>query len=352
MKILFVTFSDLNDDYFGGPKGSIRNYKCLSVDNEVVSYHIKRKSNYKSFLSLAGGHFPPIDNIDLKTLQDLVNNQKFDIIFLDNSLLGEITNLKKGNDCKIITFYHNCELQYNEVRFGKKNIIKKNVYKSRAFKAEMLATVNSDYRICFSKRDADSIYSIYKKKVDYIIPLSIEDKFKSKANYGKNCILFGPLGEANLSSFEWFVINVSPYLHCKTLIYGKGFEKYCKSWNTEKIEVIGFVEKLDSVYEKAACVAIPLLSGCGMKVKTAEALMFGKYIFGTDEAFSGYDLDYSKIGGRCNSASEFIYKINSFLDNNVDSFNIYSRDIYLKNYSLEAGEKMFKSILKEIKADL
>ena len=45
-------------------------------------------------------------------------------------------------------------------------------------------------------------------------------------------------------------------------------------------------------------------TGSGMKVKTCEALMYGKNILGTDEAFEGYELDTARVGGRCNNAED------------------------------------------------
>lgn len=36
---------------------------------------------------------------------------------------------------------------------------------------------------------------------------------------------------------------------------------------------------------------MPIFSGSGMKVKTAEALMYGKFLIGTKEAFEGYEID-------------------------------------------------------------
>lgn len=41
----------------------------------------------------------------------------------------------------------------------------------------------------------------------------------------------------------------------------------------------------------------PIFEGSGMKLKTAEALMYGKTVFGTTEAFEGYDVDYEQVGG-------------------------------------------------------
>jgi len=37
-------------------------------------------------------------------------------------------------------------------------------------------------------------------------------------------------------------------------------------------------------------VILPIISGSGMKTKTAEALMYGKSIIGIKEAFEGYKM--------------------------------------------------------------
>lgn len=72
--------------------------------------------------------------------------------------------------------------------------------------------------------------------------------------------------------------------------------------------------------------------------------MFGKYIFGTDEAFMGYAFDDKKVGNRCNSAMEFIEQINACLQNQKSFFNEYSRSVFISHYSEEATEGEFLKI--------
>ena len=83
-----------------------------------------------------------------------------------------------------------------------------------------------------------------------------------------------------------------------------------------------------------------------MKTKTAEAMMFAKTIFGTTEAFEGYEVDYEKIGGLCNSAQDFISKINQF--DLSQYYNDYSRSVYEEKYSDLNNLKLFKRILTSI----
>ena len=57
-----------------------------------------------------------------------------------------------------------------------------------------------------------------------------------------------------------------------------------------------------------------------------------QYIFGTKEAFEGYDVDFSKIGGMCNNKEDFIKKINNHFKMTNNNYNEYSRNIFLEKY--------------------
>lgn len=73
--------------------------------------------------------------------------------------------------------------------------------------------------------------------------------------------------------------------------------------------------------------------------------MYGKNIIGTDEALEGYELDYNRMGGKCNSSKEFIDTIQAFIDNPRPRFNTYSRNTFLEKYSAEKVVDSFLSIL-------
>lgn len=90
---------------------------------------------------------------------------------------------------------------------------------------------------------------------------------------------------------------------------------------------------------------LPIFKGSGMKVKTCESLMYGKNIIATDEALEGYELDYSRMGGKCNTAQEFIDTIKSFTDSPRPRFNAYSRNTFLEKYSADKVVDSFSDIL-------
>lgn len=349
MKALFITGSDFSDETYGGPKGSIRNHLLLKEYFDVDVYLVQKKSTLRSALSVLQGFFPPADSSDLRTVEEMYKENGYSLVFFDGSTYGEFMRLFDRAKTKIAVFYHNCQHDYMAVRFGSKFSLKKAVYTYMNDRSEKMSTDMADVRICLSARDAKRIMELYGKNVQFNLPLTVVDKYVKK-DYGvdvKSCLLFGPVASANVEAFTWFVKNVSPHLHCKTIVAGKGFEAY-KRWDSDKVEVIGYVESLPDLYGSISCVAIPLLSGGGMKVKTVEAMMFGKSIFGTDEAFVGYDVDYGRIGALCNSADDFIREINSFMDGGGKAFNEYSRNLYAERYCVQASEDTFGQIMRSL----
>lgn len=344
-KILFITANGIKDSSYGGPKGSIRNYKCLQKFGAVDVYWIKRKSTLRSFFCILQGFFPPIDKSDVKELRQILK-KSYDLVFFDGSIYGKLIDVTK--DSKTVVFYHNCEFDFNDVRFGTKQSLKKRIYKYLIKKEERHITRTADYHIAFSERDAARINDLYDIRVESIIPLGIEDKYQeTKSIDNENiCLLLGAVCEANVEGYGWFVNNVAPKLNCKTVVAGKGFEKYKEMWESETITVKGYVENLSDEYAKASCVAIPLFSGGGMKVKTVEALMFGKTIFGTNEAFSGFDFDLKDVAYRCNNEIEFVDSINTYLSKKgYSSFNLKARQVYKDKYSIDSAIGKFSQMI-------
>ena len=72
----------------------------------------------------------------------------------------------------------------------------------------------------------------------------------------------------------------------------------------------------------------------------------GKNIIGTPEAWSGYDLDYSKAGARCETVEEFVAAIGAFCSSPRPRFNAYSRHVFLEKYSADCMVDKFRKVLE------
>lgn len=349
-----ISFQNLKEFSHGGVKGTIKNFNGLSNFGTVDIYSIQKRSNLYCVLSFLEGYIPPILRSDLNNIIDLYRKNKYDFIFLDHSLLGicAYTLKKRFPACKIVTTYRNCEYDYIDVRFEKAQKFRKIIYRLKAKKMERMATQYSDLRVVLSKRDQNRIEDLYGIRPEIIIPQFLDDCFvPSTSSFTssdkKHVLLFGPAGSANLEAFSWFIDNVSPHLNAITIVAGKRIDQYKSRFERDYTEVYGYVENIETLYQSADCVAIPLKKGGGMKFKTAEAMMFGKYIFGTREAFEGYDADISAFTKEYDCSDDFIAGINLFLKDNK-RFYQESRACFLNNYSSSNLKKFYQQIVDYI----
>lgn len=366
-KILFIS-SRLNaKNRNGAYVVANRNFSIIKNICETEIYNIKVKSKIQKFLNLL--FFQRCEEITLsdenKILKILETND-IKIVFLDTSTYGFLCEkLKKIPEIKIIIFCHDINyFLYNSLLEETKVNLKKKLkmkFKIRNVELnEIKSFKNADSIITLNSRDSKLLNQKYNIKSIAEIPVSFLSKnIKETDNiFSPNDfnLLFVGVGGffPNVQGIEFFIEKVLPYINAKLYIVGKNMENNKVKFENlnSKVKVIGTVDDLDKYYNSADAVIAPIFSGGGMKVKTAEALMYGKNIFGTTEAFEGYEIEYKKVGGLCNTPQEFIEKINLKIEEKKDGkfnkFNKYSRTMFLKKYSYEASEKIFNKILKEI----
>lgn len=284
-----------------------------------------------------------------KKIDDLLSAYLIDTVVFNTSYYGgTIRRLKKKYpDIRIICFFHNVEVLFIRDYLKETKQVISVLTMGVAWWNERLSTRYSNKIICLNERDFNEIERIYGRKPDAIAPLSLEDRFDETKLHSTPTTVGAFIGSkfyANYYGVKWFVKNVAPHISSKILIIGKGFETCREEFaGIPNIEVIGTVDDLDAYYYDVSFIVSPIFSGSGMKTKTAEALMFGKTVFGTTEAFQGYDVDFEKVGGLCNTAEEFIQKINLF-ESLPDLFNPYCRDVFVKKYSLDSFRKIIHTL--------
>lgn len=291
-------------------------------------------------------------------LIELIKNNNYEYVFLDSSVYGKLSQIIKNNNSKtkVITFFHDVS------KFWSKSLIKvcKDIkgkirlytYHPSYVYNEKKTIENSDYIIALNKRDSDLIELEYNKKIDEIISVNIKDKFlEEKIDYTckkKNIeILFvGANYLPNVIGIKWFIEEVMPNVDAKLTIVGKGMDKLKDEIIADNVEIHGFVDNLDSYYYNSDLVVAPIFDGGGMKVKVAEALMYGKCIIGTTEAFEGYDIDIDKVGYICDDKKSFIRSIEDYKNNNsLKKYNDMSRNYFLEKYEYENCLNKMKSII-------
>ena len=113
---------------------------------------------------------------------------------------------------------------------------------------------------------------------------------------------------------------------------------------SEKLCITGTVENAKNVYEQADCVVAPIFDGSGMKIKTGEALRYGKTIAGTPEAFAGYAITDGIEGYICQTAADFAETFKTIQEKQKTKINTASH-LFFKSFLTKDNAKRKMDIL-------
>lgn len=348
MKLLFIT--SCFDAAGGGNVIAKRNFTVLEnvLGKENVTKYVVTKSRFKicDFLYRLKKHY--VGGLTLNNISDIVRlSGDYDVIWIDGSFFGALAKCLKefGYKGRIVCFFHNIERNFTKVTW--RNIFAYPIKIRPIYKAEHDAIFYSDDIVTLTPRDMNFVKETNKFAQIHILPSSLNDSFRElplDTNFSKvfTLLFVGSYFYANVHGIEWFIANVLPFVEAKLIVVGAGMEKL-KYTPSSKLEIHGFVEDLGYYYRNSDVVVAPIFEGSGMKTKTAEALMWGKYVIGTKEAFCGF-INSDEWGVICCTADDFIQQIKIISSAQKDKFNRYSRKIFLEKYSLENSERIIKSI--------
>ena len=359
-KLLFIRYKKSANVFEGGEQVSQKNYdvlcQLLGPDN-VLTYYIHDENRKRTLMDyVKGAVWFPLGyffGLTPARVNEIITMSKgYDYVFVDRSVFGIIAKkLKKaGYQGRVICFFHNVEYLYFKAKLG--NRPWRFIITHCADRNDRWACRYADRMIALNKRDQEVLAQRYVRSADVLIPIAFRDKYQ-RQQYpqqmtGKRplCLFLGAYFEPNCEGIEWFAKNVYPHVDVEMRIVGKGMSKIRDKYSIPpEVEVVSDAPDLLPYFEEADIMVLPIFKGSGMKVKTCESLMYGKNIIGSDEALEGYELDYDKMGGKCNTPHEYISTIQSFIDNPRPRFNRYCRDIFLSKYSEESVIESFRKIL-------
>lgn len=358
-KLLFVWFKEPTGIPDGGTLANQRNFRLMQdifgKDN-VDSFYVHPKDEVRSLPRLmrsAIGFARNLHNgLTPKMIDDILKKSAdYKYVFLCTSLFGIIAKALKEHGYKgtVISHFHNVESIYYDASVSKWLIGRSLIVKCAAQNDEWSCRY-ADIVIALNNRDKDILEGKYHRKVDVILPISFADKYHNVKSDAMTatvpmCVFIGSYFGPNKEGILWFVKNVLPKVNIRLRIVGKDMDKLKgKLANTGGVEIYSNVPDLATHFEAADFIIMPIFSGSGMKVKTCESLMYGKNIIGTEEAFTGYDIDTAKAGACCNTAEEFVRAIDGFCKSPVKRLNEYSRNAFLKNYTYEAVLEKARSL--------
>ena len=240
----------------------------------------------------------------LNTIKELVNNNVYDLMFLDHSqmaLYGEYFP-----DMKKILMSHDVMAQ----RYSRSgNWLSKKLILSgekRMMKQKNLIVFS------FSEKDRKIIqenYGIDSKVTHFFLDNCILKTIPTKIE--NRIVFFGKWKRLdNFEGLKWFFDNVYDRIEksIEIAIIGNwlpdDFKEQISKMNN--VKYLGFVENPYPLIANSIATISPLFSGAGVKVKVVESIACGTPVIGTDIAFEGLPEKYSKMMLLANDAESYI----------------------------------------------
>ncbi len=313
-----------------------------------------RLHGLKSGLNTFRGHIDGLSNLTIGEALQTIQSEHVGKVFVDGSNLGAFVKAAKRRfpNVEVITFFHNVEARFFLGSLKQTKSLRALAVLVVNYLAELMAVRYSDKIICMSERDSRLLRKLYGRAATHISPMALQDKLPTNLDLSVNnspekfALFVGGVFYANRTGISWFVKHVVPQIDIKICIVGRGFEDLKHELEREgKVEVIGVVDSLAKWYLDSLFVIAPIFDGSGMKTKVAEALMFGKKIVGTPEAFSGYEGIAERAGWVCVTAEDFVAAIGQAEDGIVNSFDPEMRALYVEKYSYPAARSRLAEIL-------
>lgn len=307
-------------------------------------------------LALAGagrGHIDGLDGVVIQSVLDRIERDGINLVFLDGSNLGALAKAIKQSapGVTVCTFCHNVEASFFWGALKRRRSLRALAVLAVNCLAERKAVRHSDVIIALSARDSDGLKRLYGRGATHVSAIAVEEpaaalEVAQPVDRPKYALFVGGIYYANRAGIAWFAKHVSPRIGLRTIVVGHGFETFRTDLETSgAVEVIGGVDDLSSWYRGAHVVVAPIFDGSGMKTKVAEALMFGKRIIATPEAFSGYEAVAADAGWRCATADEFVAAITEAEALDLPDFDPVLRALYDEHFSYGAARDRLARIL-------
>lgn len=351
---LFVNFT--SNDNFGGGKFNETILEMLKdiyeeVDTKCFPLDIPRLENLVNTLH---GY---LNGMNAKFVNDVIaslEHKRYSMVFLASSNYGKLTRIIKGRfpHQKVCVLFNNIE--YNFIRSQMSVSVKPQLLLTllATYRSEKNVAKFADKVIVLNDREAHELQRLYGRCPDGIIPISLKDECDTeslrKVAAGRNeqrlkGIFVGCNFYANKHAVEWFSNEVAPRMENASIeIVGKGFENE-KQYERSNVRMVGTVDSVAEHYLSSDFVIAPIFKGAGMKVKVAEAMMYGRTVIGTPEAFMGYGY-VDTFGVVCATADDFVKAINS--RNFTIGYNEAARKSFLEKYEYGSVKEHLYNILK------
>jgi glycosyltransferase involved in cell wall biosynthesis len=394
-KILFVTpynpfvsplgASSKSVRYRIGHLSEVAEFHLLTFDsskNQVIPNHFIEKSHLvphpvlhsgsSSRLIRLGnillGKIEAFENIAVlssalgKAIRQLTANTHFDLIHIDDVIIAPVMTFCPP-DVKRLFFFHNLmTLQYRNIFLSKKGLLKKIIsfieyLHIRHYEMKLLRKM--DCAVVLTKIEQERAQSLSPKSKIYQIPLEInlEEYIPASDPVDHSRITFtGTMSyEPNHECAEYFIKSIFPLIQRRIpqthfFVVGMSPPEHLLKLSDDKITVTGEVKNIQQYINQSAVMAVPLLSGGGMRFKILEACALGKAVVSTSVGAEGIDYTNNKNIIIADTPEDFARQVCDLLDNpqKATELGLNARRLIESTYDTGIVKQQWKDFYTDI----
>lgn len=293
------------------------------------------------FFNLKKGKLDWITDRNKERFKEVVKNNKYECVFFSYIYYSKLLDFIPEDILKVGSISDFVSIQQMEVgnfKFGE--VID-----------EEIAAIDKFDKALFISSDEMTFFSNFMKNVEsHYLPHCLSPNISDKIEKDVDILFLGSDNSHNVSGISWFLKDIYPKIeknNYKIIIAGKITTKIDKA-KYPKIEFIGYVEKIDQLYNRTKLAISPLNSGTGIKIKIVEALGYGIPVVCTSRSLFGL---MEKINNGCiaaDSPEDFASAIAKVLkdDNYRNQISKQSRMHFEKYFNEKYSEQILLKVFK------
>ena len=258
-------------------------------------------------------------------LRSILSKNSFDVVQLETLYLAPyISIIRKYSNAMIVLRAHNVEHEiWSRVSRNTENGIKRrylNYLTEKLERYEKSVIKSCDLLVPITDRDLASFRAMGYDRRAQVIPigLNVSDYRADYQSFTRSHSI-GYIGSLdwtpNLEGLKWFLEEIWPsakeiYPTIKMEIAGRNPPKLLEQYGTDQITVVGEVDDAQTFINRHSLVAVPLLSGSGMRAKILEAMAMGKVVITTTLGLEGIEARHKEHVLIADSKEEFVEALN------------------------------------------
>ena len=351
MKVLLVTFGDINDPTNGYLIRVSTIYKCLSKEHKVtvIQFVNSKVNNSKNFINVEIGknYLSYAIKIVFKSLSSIKLIKSNDKIIVEGSIFLPFIVMAKLLRKRVIYDTHGSIVEVSKGLKGLKNFIFRRVIGGFL---DPISTKLSDVVITVSEDDAQIFRKYTRNKGKVVVvrhAIDVENiPFYEVPNERvRRAIFVGNLHSVQNYEAVKIILKVAKIVKdVEFVIVGDGKELF-KDY-PPNVKFVGKVPSLHEYYKEADVCFIPLTTGTGVKTKVLECMAYGRPVITTKKGIEGLH-DVEKLDGiyiimDANNINNYIGLLTQIIPRrNYENL----REYVIENYSVTSLCKRLASII-------